>query len=624
MAEETLAFQAEVAKLLQIVANSLYSRKEVFLRELISNASDACDRLRYAALTDPALAGGDAAFRVVLRADAKARTLAVEDNGVGMTRQELIDNLGTIARSGSAAFLGEVTGDAGKDVSLIGRFGVGFYSAFIVADKVEVTSLRAGESQAWRWTSDGQGAFSVAEAERAGHGTTVLLHLKKDAKEFLEEDELRRVVKTHSDHIGIPVAFAGKDGEKTLNAASALWTRPRKDITEEQYREFYQHLAHGFDEPWATLHARAEGRLEYTLLLFIPSQRPFDLFQPDRKCPLRLYVRRVFVTDDTEGLVPSWLRFLRGVVDAEDIPLNVSREMLQHDPVLARIGAALVKRVLGELEKRAEKDPADYAAFWANFGAVLKEGLYEDASHREALLGLARFHSTAGEGLTSLSEYVARMGEAQSEIYTIAGDDLAQLRKSPQIEGFAARGFEVLLLTDAVDEFWVPAVGAFEGKAFTSVTRAGGKFPPADDAKPREEADPGIAILVAAIKQGLGEAVADVRTSDRLTASPVCLVAAEADLDRHLARMLRQAGQLNEPSRGVLEINPRHPLIRALAAAVQTSGADAAADAAHLLLDQARILDGESPVDAAAFARRMTEVMARVWPAPRAGGDEPG
>ncbi len=631
MAEQTLAFQAEVTKLLHIVANSLYSRKEVFLRELISNASDACDRLRYEAITSPALAAGDSEFRVVLRPDEKARTLTIWDNGIGMTRQDLIDNLGTIARSGSAAFAEQLAArksdgaEKTDDVSLIGQFGVGFYSAFIVSDKVEVISRRAGQADAWRWTSDGQGTFTIVEAERNGRGTTIVLHVRKDQEEFLQPGTLRRVVKAHSDHIGLPVTLAAKDGEakdeEVLNAASALWTRPRKEVTEEQYREFYQHVAHAFDDPWMTIHAKAEGRLEYTTLLFVPTMRPADLFHSERKAPVRLYVRRVFVTDDAKALLPSYLRFLRGVVDTEDIALNVSREMLQHDPVLARIGSALVTRVLSELEKKAEKEPEEYAKFWATFGPVVKEGLYEDSTKRDQLLKLARFHSVApearkGEGagdkLVSLAEYVGRLKDKQDSIYFITGDDAAALKSSPQIEGFLARGYEVLLLSDPVDEFWVTAVGPYEGKKFVSASQGAadlGAAPPS--AEKKEAADSGeLAVLIALLKQNLGEAVQDVRASERLTDSAVCLVAGANDLPRHLARMLRAQGQIQATPAGVLEINPSHALIRGLAKLSMNAGARGRLDdLGRLLLDQARIREGELPNDIAAFARRMAEVM---------------
>ena len=622
MPEETLQFQAEVSKLLKIVANSLYSQKEIFLRELISNASDACDRLRYEALTNPDLIAGDSEFRVTLAVDRKARTLTVSDNGIGMTRDELISDLGTIARSGSAKAVEQMTGDE-TDVSLIGQFGVGFYSAFIVSDKVDVISRRADAEEAWRWSSSGEGEFAIAEAERGSRGTSVVVHLKTSEKEFLDTERLSTIVKTYSDHIGLPVVLeSATEGEapRTLNEASALWTRPAKSITKEQYKEFYHHTAHAYDDPWATIHARAEGRIEYAMLLYVPGARPLDLFQPERKPHVRLYVRRVFITDDCEALLPSYLRFVRGVVDTEDLPLNVSRELLQDSPILAKIGSAVVKRVLRELEKRAGKKPEEYAEFWANFGAVLKEGIYEDAARRDQLLKLARFQSTAGPDLTSLADYIGRMKDGQETIHYIAGEDTEKLIASPHLEGYLARGIEVLLLPDAIDEFWVPTVGEFEGRKFVSVTQGEAEFEPLSDADKEdtdnleEEAMPEgqLSTLIALLKQSLGDQVKDVRTTDRLRESPVCLVAGASDLDRHLARMLKQHGQLEQPpASGILEINPRHPLIKGLAAAAGKPGAsDTLADAAQLLLDQARIIDGELPADPAAFSRRMADVMA--------------
>ena len=596
MAEETLSFQAEVSRLLQIVANSLYSEKEIFLRELISNASDAGDRLRYLALTEPSLSEDDPEFRINLSIDKKARTLTVSDNGIGMSRDDLVENLGTIARSGTQAFVEQLTGDSTNDVALIGQFGVGFYSAFIVADRIEVTSLKAGESQAWCWRSDGSGEFSVADAERKSRGTSVTVHLKKGEKEFLEPERIRHIVKTYSDHIAIPIRLEGED--EKLNAASALWTRPRKDVTEDQYREFYHHVGHAFDDPWLNIHTRAEGKIEYTLLLFIPSVRPFDLFNPERRNRVKLYVKRVFVTDDHEGLIPPYLRFLRGVIDSEDLPLNLSRELLQTSPIITRIKSAVVRRVISELKKKAEKEPEEFVKFWDNFGAVLKEGIYEDADQRDNLLQIARFRSTAsGDDLISLDEYVDRMKDGQDAIYYISGESLDNVRKSPQLEGFIARGLEVLLLTDAVDEFWVPAVQQFAEKPLTSATQGAAGL---DDFAPQEAAedndqpsDSQTATLIALLKQTLGEAVKDVRTSERLTESAVCLVADEHDLDMHLARMLKQQGQISELAPRVLEINPKHVLIKSLAHRATKKGAsDALEDAAYLLLDQARIAEG--------------------------------
>lgn len=620
-AEEKLEFQTEVARLLQIVANSLYSETEIFLRELISNASDACDRLRYEALTTPALTSDDPEFRVEITIDAKAKTLTVADNGIGMNRDDLVRDLGTIARSGTSAYLDNLTGDAAKDVQLIGQFGVGFYSAFMVAEQVEVVSRRAGEDAAWRWESDGLGTYTVSEGERDARGTTITMHIRKDQKEFLEPDRIRQIVKTYSDHTALPVVLkgAGEAEDETLNAASALWTRAKKDITEDQYREFYHHVSHAFDDPWMTLHWRAEGKLEYTNLLFIPGSKPFDLFNPDRKSHLKLYVKRVFITDEAAELVPPWLRFVRGVVDTEDLPLNVSRELLQNNPLLARLRSAIVRRVLGDLAKKAEKAPEEYTVFWENFGAVLKEGLYEDADNRDKLLELVRFNSTAGDEVTSFADYVARMKENQTAIYYISADEIETARRSPQLEGFAARGIEVLILTDAVDEFWLQAVPEFDGKPFKSVTRGTEDLdaisPDTEDAaeKADDPADAGKAdTVIALLKLALGEAVKDVRPSKRLTDSAVCLVADDGDLDMRLERMLKQHNQLDAAFPRILEINPSHPLIRGLAdAAGNAEHKDALDDIAWLLLDQARIIEGDPVPDPGAFARRMSDALAR-------------
>ena len=620
MTEQTLSFQAEVSRLLDIVANALYSNKEIFLRELVSNASDACDRLRYAALTQPELAADDPDFKIVLTADKAARTLTIADNGIGMNREELIENLGTIARSGTAAFVQQLE-DKDADVTQIGQFGVGFYSAFMVADRVEVASRRAGEAQGWLWRSDGKGAFTVIEdAAGPARGTRITLHLKKDEDDYLGASRLRQIVKTYSDHIAIPIVFAAesKEGEdaaddETLNAASAIWTRSKSEISEEQYKEFYHHVGHTFDEPWMHLHFKAEGRIEYTALLFLPSSKPFDLFHPDRKNRLKLYVKRVFITDDCEDLVPSYLRFLRGVIDTEDLPLNISRELLQRNPMLAKIRGAVVKRVLDALKKKAEAEPEAYRAFWDNFGAVLKEGLYEDEAQREPLLALSRFRSTAGTELVSLDDYVGRMKEGQEAIFYISGDDAQAVTKSPQLEGFAAKGVEVLLLTDPVDDFWISSIGSYADKPFKSVTRGGadlGKIKGADSdtesETKSEDAGAGVDALLAFLRLTLKDTVKDVRASERLTESPVCLVADEGDMDMHLERLLKQHNQLEETAVRVLEINPGHPLIQRLCARIGEDGAASELeDVARLLLDQARIMEGESLPDPAAFARRV-------------------
>jgi molecular chaperone HtpG len=619
MTQETRSFQAEVSRLLDIVAHSLYSEKEIFLRELVSNASDACDRLRYAALLEPALAEGDSNFRVLLTPDKQARTLTVADNGVGMNKEELVENLGTIARSGTAAFVKELSGDAKKDMSLIGQFGVGFYSAFMVADRVEVKSRKAGDGEGWLWISQGQGEFTVEPYPDAARGTAITLHLRAGEEEYLEPARLRRIVKTYSDHIGLPIVLVEDGKEETINAAAALWTRPKSEITEDEYKEFYRHVAHSFDEPWLTLHAKAEGVLEYAYLLFVPSAKPFDLFDPERKSRLKLYVRRVFVTDEGTELLPSYLRFLRGVVDSEDLPLNISREMLQSNPMAAKMRQQLTRRVLSELSRKAGESAEDYGKFWDDFGAVLKEGLYEDREHKEALLGLVRCRSSARDGLVSLDDYVAAMKQGQQAIYTITGDSLEMVKKSPQLEGFRARGVEVLLLTDPIDEFWVPAIGNYKEKPFKSATRGGADLDKiAPLAAEREEmATPAakLASLAAIFKLALGEAVKDVRASDRLTDSAVCLVADEGDMDMHLERLLKQHRQLDTGAKRILELNPRHKLIERLAASVGEAGAsDQLAEYAWLLLDQARIVEGESLPDPPAFARRLAALLERGLP----------
>jgi len=616
--QEQHEFKAEVSRLLHMMVHSVYSEQEVFLRELISNASDACDRLRYAALTAPELLGDDKDFRITIHADPDARTLTITDNGIGMNREDMIENLGTIARSGTNAFLAELTGDAKKDLNLIGQFGVGFYSVFMVATRVEVISRKAGEDKAWRWESDGLGAFKISEAERDSRGTEIRIYLKDEAREFVEVQRLKAVVKKYSDHIPVTISLAvkGKD-EETVNTGQALWMRPRSDITKEQYKEFYRHTAHAFDEPWATLHYRAEGVIEYSVLLYIPTQRPFDLFDPARKPRVKLYVKRVFITDDCEDVLPGYLRFVRGVIDSEDLPLNISREMLQHNPVLAKIRKAVTNKVLAELERKS-KDAESYARFWDSFGAVLKEGIYEDGERRDKLLKLARFHSTSGDGLTSLDDYVKRMKPDQKAIYYITGDDLASVRRSPQLEGFRARGVEVLLLTDPVDDFWLSMVPEYDGKPFKSVTRGGSELKDLktgkDDEKDPEKSEvtPGIEALVAAFKEALGDAVKDVRTTDRLTNSAVCLVADEGDMDIHMERILKAHHKLGHTSPRILEINPGHPVIKTLAATVQADAkSETVREAAELLLDQARIVEGEPLPDPAGFAARLSAAIAR-------------
>lgn len=611
--KETFSFQTEVGQLLDIVAGSLYSNREIFLRELISNASDACDKLRYETLTNPSLATNGDQFSVSLKIDKKAKTLSVSDNGIGMNHDDLLETLGTIARSGTGAFLESLKdGDKGE-LGLIGQFGVGFYSAFMVADSVDVVTRKAGEEQSWLWSSDGKGQFSIEPGERDECGTTVILHLKKDAKEFLEETRIRHIIKTYSDHIGFPVML---DAE-TLNSASAIWTRDPKEVTEEQHTEFYHHTSHAFDEPWLVLHNRVEGMVSHTSLLYVPSTPPFDLYDAERKSHVKLYVNRVFISENTKGLIPTYLRFLRGVVDSEDLTLNVSREMLQSDPKLAKIKTALTKKVIGALKKKAQKAAEEYSAFWNNFGAVFKEGLIEDPNLRDRILEVCRFSSTQGAELTSLSGYVERSKEGQDEIYYITGEDAKKVAQSPHLEGFKAKGVEVLLLSDHVDEFWLQHITEFEGKQFKSVTRGAADLDKitgdekADDADDDENA-PAIDELLAAIKLELGAAVKDVRPSKRLTDSPVCLIADDGDMDVNMERLLKQHGQLQDGMPRVLELNPDHRIVKKLAerAKADDAGSDVLLkDAAHLLLDQARISEGEIPADPADFVRRLSAII---------------
>jgi len=609
--KETFSFQTEVGQLLEIVAGSLYSNREVFLRELVSNAADACDKLRYAALTDASLAPAEA-YAITL--EASDQTLSISDNGIGMNHADLLDTLGTIAKSGTGAFIEALKAEDKDAPGLIGQFGVGFYSAFMVATRVDVVTRKAGEAEAWLWSSDGKGAFTIEPAARDTCGTTVTLHLKEDAKEFAEEARIRHIIKTYSEHISFPVILGGD----TLNAAEALWTRAAKDITEDQYAEFYRHTAHAFDAPWHVMHNRVEGTLNHTSLLFVPTVQPFDLFDAERKSHVKLYVNRVFISETPKNLIPAYLRFLRGIVDSEDLSLNVSREMLQSDPQLDRIKTSITKKVLGELKKKATKAPEDYAAFWGNFGAVLKEGLVEDPALRDRILEVCRFATTDASGLTSLADYVARMKEGQDTLFYIAGEDAAKLAQSPHLEGFKAKGVEVLLLSDHVDEFWLQHITEFEGKPLKSITRGAADLDTiateeteTEDSAP-EEAD--LSALIAAVKLALGDAVKDVRPSKRLTDSPVCLIADDGDMDVNLERLLKRHGQLAEGMPRVLELNPSHTVITKLAerAAGEGAGADTLLDdAAHLLFEQARIVEGETPTDPAAYARRLATVMAR-------------
>ncbi|MDE2200525.1 MAG: molecular chaperone HtpG [Rhodospirillales bacterium] len=601
---EEHGFTAEVGRLLDLVVHSLYSEREIFLRELVANAADATDRRRFESLTDATLAPpGGAGIRIL--PDKAGRTLTIADLGIGMTREELIANLGTIARSGTRAFGDALAAARAEDrPSLIGQFGVGFYAAFMVADRVEVTSRKAGTEAAWAWASDGRGAFTIAPAAREEAGTDIVLQIKPDAEEYLDPARLEAVIRKWADHITLPITVAHDGKDQPANEGTALWRKPRSEVSEQAYTEFYRHLGHFFDAPWASLHWRAEGAMEFHALLFIPGMKPFQAVEEDRVSHVRLHVRRMFITNEA-NLLPPWLRFVDGVVDTEDLPLNVSREMLQSTPVLARIGKAVTNRVLSELRNRA-KDAAEYAGFWENFGAVLKEGIWEDAEHRKDLAPLLRFRSSAVEGWTSLAEYVARMKEGQEAIYVLAGDNAETLARSAQLEGFRARGVEVLLLTDSIDAFWPDRMDSFEDTPIRSVTQGAAdlsKLPPVEHAG--EAAD--VETLIAALKSALGEAVSDIRATDRLVESAVVLAAGTAGPDLQMQRLLRRAGRAGPLAAPVLEINPRHKLIAALA---EKAGKTDLAEQAGLLLDLARIQDGDLPRDPAGFARRVEQGLA--------------
>lgn len=595
-------FGAEVGRLLDLVVHSLYSEREIFLRELVANAADATDRRRFEALTDPALALPEAA-KIRIVPDKAARLLHITDDGIGMSREELIQNLGTIARSGTRAF-GEALASAKPDErpSLIGQFGVGFYSAFMVADRVEVTSRKAGSDEAWLWASAGAGEFTLAPTTRETIGTDVVLHMKADAEEYLEPMRLETVVRKWADHVTIPITIARDGKDEPANEGTALWRKPKAEVSEQAATEFYRHLGMFFDTPWATLHWRAEGMLEFHAMLFVPGMKPFQALDQDRASKLRLHVRRMFITDAAE-LLPPWLRFVNGVVDTEDLPLNVSREMLQTTPVLGRIRKAVTGRVIAELKSKA-KDAEDYGKFWNNFGAIVKEGAYDDAEHRADVAALMRFPSSAHDGLVSFADYVGRMPPSQEKIWYLVADSLEAAQSSPHLEGFRAQGIEVLLLTDPIDAFWPERLDAFEGKSLKSVTQAGADDVPADSADA-----PDISPLIAALKTALGAEVADIRTTARLTDSACVLAAQTGGPDLQMQRLLRRAGRNGPGGAPVLEINPRHALIQALSG--QIADTDTIAQAAATLLDLARIQDGDPPRDPARFAQSVTTMLAR-------------
>ena len=624
-------FEADTGKILDIVINSLYSEREIFLRELVSNASDALDKRKYLGLTDKKINNSSDASEIKIEVNNKEKILTISDNGIGMNEEDLKSSLGTIARSGTKAFLEQVAGntkDKKSDMSMIGQFGVGFYASFMVADSVEVVSKKAGEEQAWKWSSDGKTGFDLVKTDKETAGTSITSKLKKDAKEFLDETRLQFVVRKYSDHISYPVKLLEIDKkdakEKTLNEASALWTRPSKDITEEQYQEFFSHIGAGFGKPLLTMHNNTEGTISYTNLICIPSTRPFDLFNPDRKSSLKLYINRVFITDKCDALVPSYLRFIKGLVDTQDIDLNVSREMLQNNPAVSKISKSLVGKILRELKKVSEKNVDGYKSFWKEYGAVLKEGLYEDAERKETLLDLCRFSTNENDEIMSLSSYLEKMPENQKDIYYISAETRSQALASPHLEGFKSKNIPVLIMTDAIDQFWLPMIGSFKDKKFTSITQGQinlddldekNKDKKSDSKDQKEKQDKEFVDLIAQMKVVLGEQVKDIRLSSKLTDSPVCLVADDGDMDIAMEQLMAQRDTNYKGAPRILEINGDHSLIKNMKSLLsKKENNDLVSDAGTLLFEQARLLEGKMPADPAQFSKIMNQFLLKAIP----------
>ena len=622
-ATETMEFQTEARQILHLMTHSLYSNKEIFLRELISNASDACDKLRFEALADSSLYGDDPELKITIDFDEAANTVTVRDNGIGMNRQEMIDHIGTIASSGTKKFLEKLTGDQAKDSQMIGQFGVGFYSSFIVADKVTVTSRRAGSDEAVVWESDGQGSFTLGAADKADRGTEIVLHLKEDEKEFANNFRLRNIIKQYSDHISLPINMLKVDyktdkeeGEKEdkapeyerVNSASALWTRDKKDISDEEYKDFYKHVSHDFQDPQSWIHNRVEGNQSYITLLYIPANAPFDLYDRDHKRGIKLYVKRTFIMDDAEHLMPNYLRFVKGIVDSDDLPLNVSREILQQNKVTDRIRGASVKKVLGHLESMAKDKPEDYASFWKTFGQVMKEGPIEDFANKDQIAKLLRFASTqtdSAEQTVSLEDYVARMQEGQEKIYFITAESHTAAKNSPHLEVFRKKGIEVLLLSDRVDEWLVSHLTEFDGKPLQSILRGDLDLGDEEDKAEKEKASEEFKGVSEKVKKLLEEKVSEVRMSKRLTDSPSCLVLNEQDMSEQMQKILQAAGQYVPKAKPVLELNPDHALVKKL----QALDDDALNDWAMLLFEQAALAAGSQLEDSAEFVKRVNRLL---------------
>ena len=614
---EKLEFQTEVSQLLKLMINSVYSEKEVFVRELVSNASDACDKLRYLANTKEKLIKDDPNFKIQIAIDKKSNLISISDNGVGMNKKDLVSNLGTIARSGTAHFLKELSESKTKDLSLIGQFGVGFYSAFMVASQTKVITRKAGENKIWVWTSDGESSFTIEETEdssllASNRGTTIELTLTKDSKEYLDKDRIQNIIRRYSDHISIPIYISDGTEKKdetleSVNSASAIWTRPKNKISAEQYKEFYNHTGQMFDDPWMTSHYKAEGKIEYTVLNFIPSTKPFDLYDPARENRLKLYVKRVFITDNCPELIPPYLRFLRGIIDSEDLPLNISREMLQNNPVVTKIRSSLVKRTISDLKKKLAKDRESYEKFWQNFGPVLKEGIYEDFERKDAILEIALFKNSKSSKLITLNEYIESMGKKQKDIYFMTGDNYENIINNPSLEGYKSRDINVLILDDPVDSFWTSSTPSYLEKNFKSVTRGADDLEKIDGEKKDSKENKSTEPLINLLKEKLKDKVKDVRISSRLTDSAVCLVSDEGAMDPQLEKILQQHNQLNQGlSLKVMEINPNHKLIKKLSKMSKDKNKIGEVENISILLyEQSKILDGEKPSDPIEFSKKL-------------------
>lgn len=620
-------FEADTGKILDIVINSLYSEREIFVRELISNASDAIDKKKYLALTNKSINDTSDPFEIKIEVNSKENTIKISDNGIGMDEEDLIKSLGTIARSGTKAFLEQFNkskDDKKEDVNLIGQFGVGFYASFMVADKVEVLSKKAGTDKSWKWISDGKSGYNIEKGEKTNSGTELILYLKKDAKEFLEGTRIQFVVRKYSDHISYPVKMlevSKKDAkEETINEASALWTRAPKDIKEKQYEDFFSHIGAGFGKPLLTMHNNTEGTVSYTNLLCIPSSKPFDLFNPDRKSSLKLYINRVFITDKCDNLIPAYLRFVKGIVDTQDIDLNVSREMLQNNPAVAKISKSLVGKILRELKKIADKDKAKYIQFWNEFGQVLKEGLYEDLERKDTLLELARFSNNENDDLISLDDYVNAMDKNQKDIYYIAADTKSQALSSPHLEGFKSKGIKVLVMSDPIDQFWLSMAGQFKEKKFVSITqgeidldniKSDKKDPKNKDTK-KDDVDKNFTNLIAHLKASLGQNVKDIRLTSKLTDSPACLVADKGDMDVAMENLMKQRDPNYQGAPRILEINPEHALVEKMNKLLSDKKHNNLVDdAGTLLFEQARMMEGKLPSDPTKFAKIMNNFLVK-------------